>query len=139
MTVAEASGITGIQLEQVGPLPEADTFCTYFNAKILGQLVRARVIQNRIDRIEISSPAFPTLSGIAVGDSIERVKSAYGKSVSVEPHKYLWERGVVLIVLGPFVSRGQKYGVSFTASPDKGVTEIWVGWFEGIRESEGCA
>ena len=139
MTVEEASRVTDAQFSQVGPPPEPGTFCTHFSGRLAGQEVRMRVIEGRIDRIEVSSPEFPTLSGIAVGDSIERVKQVYGQALSVEPHHYLGDQGVVLMILGPYGSQQTGYGVAFTASPEKGVTAIWVGWYKGIRESEGCS
>jgi hypothetical protein len=43
------------------------------------------------------------------------------------------------MVLGPYAIAGAAYGMTFVASPDRGVTEIWAGRYEGIRESEGCA
>jgi len=139
MTLEEASKVTDAQFSQVGPPPEPDTFCTYFSGQLAGQEVRMRVIKGRIDRIEVSSPVFLTLSGITIGDSIERVKQVYGKALSVEPHHYLGDQGVVLMILGPYGSPQTGYGVAFTASPKKGVTEIRVGWYKGIRESEGCS
>ncbi len=125
-------------LEELGPPPVPANYCTYFRARLAGEELRVRVIRDRIDRIEVSSPGFRTLSGIAVGDSIDRVKAVYGERVAVEPHHYLWDRGYVLMVLGPYTGSGDAYGVAFVASPSKGVTEIRVGWYKHIRESEGC-
>ena len=139
MTVREARALPGVQLDQTGPQPVPDTFCTYYRVRISDQEVKARVIKDRIDRIEVSSPKFSTVGGIRIGDSIDRVKVVYGKKVSIEPHHYLWDQGVVLMVLGPYGNQQNGYGVAFTASPEKGVTEIWVGWYQGIRESEGCS
>lgn len=138
MTVEEATRVTDAPFSQVGPPPEPSTFCTYFSGELAGQEVRMRVIEGRIDRIEVSSPEFLTLSGIAVGDSIERVKQVYGEALSVEPHHYLGDQGVVVMILGPYGTQETGYGVAFTATPEKGVTDIWVGWYRGIRESEGC-
>jgi hypothetical protein len=56
----------------------------------------------------------------------------------VEPHHYLWNQGFVLMVLGPFEIEGLAYGVAFVASPVRGVTEIWAGRYDEIRQSEGC-
>jgi hypothetical protein len=74
---------------------------------------------------------------VAVGDSIERVKATYGR-IAVEAHHYRWDRGDTLMVLGPYEISGNAYGMAFVASPERGVTEIWAGRYEGIRESEGC-
>ena len=139
MTIGEASRVSQVQFEQFGLPPEPATFCTYYRGKLAGQVIEVRVIEDRIDRIEVSAPEFSTLSGVKVGDSIEHVRQVYGKALSVEPHHYLADQGVVLMVLGPYGSEEAGYGVAFTASSDKGVTEIWVGRYSGIRESEGCS
>jgi hypothetical protein len=138
MTVKEAQDLPGVELEQTGPDPEADTFCTYYKIRLAGQEIRARIIKGEIERLEVSTPGIKTLSGIAVGDSIERVRKVYGNKIAVERHHYRWDQGVVLMVLGPFGKQTDPYGVSFTASPENGVTEMWVGRYRGIRESEGC-
>jgi hypothetical protein len=93
---------------------------------------------NRVNRIEVTSLGFRAATGVAVGDSIERVKTVYGKSLSIEPHHYLWDQGVVLMVAGPYGIEGVAYGIAFVASPAKGVTGIWAGRYDEIRESEGC-
>jgi hypothetical protein len=138
MPLAQARQLPGIQLEELGPPPVPATYCTYFRARLEGQEFRMRVMRDRVDRIEVSSPGFRTLSGIGVGDSIGRVKAAYGGRIAVEPHHFLWDQGYVLMVLGPYTISGDNYGVAFVASPSKGVTEIWAGKYANIRESEGC-
>jgi hypothetical protein len=138
MTIEEASKVSNVQFEPFGLPPEPATFCTYYRGTLAGQTIQMRVIEDRIDRIEVSVPDFATLSGVKVGDSIGHVKHVYGKALSVEPHHYLADQGVVLMVLGPYGNKETGYGVAFTASSDKGVTDIWVGRYRGIRESEGC-
>ena len=138
MTIGEASKVSNVQFEQFGLPPEPATFCTYYRGTLAGQVIEMRVVEDRIDRIEVSAPGFSTLSGVKVGDSIEHVKQVYGQALSVEPHHYLADQGAVLMVLGPYGDRDTGYGVAFTASSDKGVTAIWVGRYRGIRESEGC-
>jgi hypothetical protein len=138
MTVADASKVSDTHFEQIGLPPAPATFCTYFRGQLAGQEIQMRVVSDRIDRIEVSGPGFSTLSGVKVGDSIERVKRIYGKALAVEPDHYSGEHGVLLMVLGPYGKKETGYGVAFTASPDKGVTEIWVGLYSGIRQSEGC-
>jgi len=138
MTMAQARQLPGLQLEELGPRPVPADYCTYFRGRLAGQEFRVRVMRDRVDRIEVSSPGFRTLSGIGVGDSIDRVKAAYGERIAVEPHHYLWYRGYVLMVLGPYTISGDAYGVALVASPSEGVTEIRTGRYTGIRESEGC-
>jgi hypothetical protein len=138
MTMAQARQLPGVQLEELGPPSVPANYCTYFQGRLAGEEFRVRVMRDRVDRIEVSSPGFRTLSGIGVGDPIDRVKSAYGGRIAVEPHHYLRDQGYVLMVLGPYTISGDAYGVAFVASPSKGVTEVWAGKYTGIRESEGC-
>jgi hypothetical protein len=137
MTLAQARGLPGIQLEPIGPPPVADTYCTYFVGRVAGEEFRVRVRMDRVDRIEVSSRGLRTLSGVAVGDAIERVKATYGR-ITFEPHHYRWDRGDTLMILGPYQISGDAYGMAFVASPGRGVTEIWAGRYAGVRESEGC-
>ena len=138
MSLDEVRRTAGIQLEQIGPPPVPGNYCTYYRATLASQEFHIRVMMNQVNRLELWSPGFRTRSGIAVGDSIERVKAVYGKNISVEPHHYLWDQGFVLVVLGPYEIEGLAYGVAFVASPVKGVTEIWAGRYDEIRQSEGC-
>jgi hypothetical protein len=138
MSLDDARQLAGIQLEQEGPPPEPADYCTYYRARLAGKEFHIRAMMNQVNRIELWSPGFRTRSGIAVGDSIERVKAVYGKKISVEPHHYLWDRGFVLMVLGPYEIEGLAYGVAFVASPVKGVTKVWAGRYDEIRQSEGC-
>ena len=138
MTMDQARQLPGIHLEELGPPPVPADYCTYFRVRLAGQEFRVRVMGEMVDRLEVSSPGFRTLSGVGVGDSIDRVKAAYGGRIAVEPHHYLWDQGYVLMVLGPYTISGDAYGVAFVASPSKGVTEIRAGKYANIRESEGC-
>jgi hypothetical protein len=138
MSLDEVRRTAGIQLEQTGPPPAPANYCTYYRARLASREFHVRVMMNQVNRLELRAPGFRTRSGIAVGDSIERVKAVYGKRISVEPHHYLWNQGFVLMVLGPFEIEGLAYGVAFVASPLKGVTEIRAGRYDEIRQSEGC-
>ena len=138
MSLDEVRRTPGIQLEQTGPPPVPADYCTYYRARLASKEFHIRVMMNQVNRLELWSPGFRTRSGIAVGDSIERVKVVYGKNISVEPHHYLWDQGFVLMVLGPYEIEGLAYGVAFVASAAEGVTEIRAGRYDEIRQGEGC-
>jgi hypothetical protein len=138
MSLDEVRRTAGIQLEQIGPPPVLANYCTYYRARLAGKEFHVRVTMNQVNRIELRSPGFRTRGGIAVGDSIERVKAVHGKDISLEAHHYLWDQGFVLMVLGPYDIEGLAYGFAFVASPVKGVTQIWAGRYDEIRQSEGC-
>jgi len=138
MPLDKARRIPGIALEPQGPPPVPADYCTYFAGRLDGKPFRLRVMEDRVNRIELNAAGFRTRSGIAVGDSLEQVKRTYGKALAVEPHHYLWRQGFVLMVLGPYRIEGSDYGMAFVTSPEKGVTEIRAGPYEEIRQSEGC-
>jgi hypothetical protein len=138
MSLDEARQLAGIQLEQEGPPAVPADYCTYFRARLAGREFHIRVTMNRVSRVELWSPGFRTTTGLAVGDSIEQVRTVYGKNISVEPHHYLWDQGIVLMVLGPYGIDGLEYGIAFVASPVKGITKVWASRYEEIRQSEGC-
>jgi hypothetical protein len=138
MGLDEVRRTAGIQLERTGPPPVPADYCTYYRATLAGQAFHIRVMMDQVNRVELWSPGFRTRDGIGVGDSIERVKAVHGKDISVEPHHDRWDQGFVLMVLGPYEIEGLAYGVAYTASPDKGVTEIRAGRYDEIRQSEGC-
>jgi hypothetical protein len=138
MSLDEVRRTAGIQLEQIGPPPVPADYCTYYRARLASKEFYVRVMMNQVNRLELWSPGFRTRSGVAVGDLIERVKAVHGRNISVEPHHYLWDQGFVLMVLGPYEIEGLAYGIAFVASPVKGVTEIWAGRYDEIRQSEGC-
>jgi hypothetical protein len=92
------------------------------------QTPRARIGQIGSCRTALVLALFATLSA----------GNAFGGRIEVEPHHYLWDQGYVLMVLGPYATSGDAYGVAFVASPSKGITEIRAGKYANIRESEGC-
>jgi len=138
MSLDEARQLAGMQLEQEGAPPVPADYCAYYRARVAGKEFHLRTMMNQVNRIEVWSPGFRTRSGVSVGDSIERVKAAHGTELSVEPHHYLWDRDFVLMVLGPHEIDGFAYGVAFVASPVRGVTKVWAGRYDEIRQSEGC-
>jgi hypothetical protein len=89
MRLDEVRRMAGIQLEQIGRPPVPANYCTYYRARLASKEFYIRVMMNQVNRLELRSPGLRTRSGIAVGDSIERVKAVYGNDISVEPHHYL--------------------------------------------------
>jgi hypothetical protein len=138
MPLGDARALPGVQLEALGPPPVADTWCTYYLGRVDSGEFRVRVMKDLVDRIEVEAPGIRTLSGVAVGDSVERVKRAYADRLTVEPHHSLWGQGYLMMVAGPFRVSGEDYAVTLVGSPQKGVTAIWAGRLESARESEGC-
>lgn len=117
------------------PPPGGADSCAYYRRDGLA----IRVIDGRIDRIEVTTPAYPTISGIRVGDSFAQLMAIYRNRITAYDHKYDFETGGKIFVIGPFTQDDAAVGVSILASPAKGVTELWCGNFDGLREAEGCS
>ena len=141
MPIGVVARRAGAPVLPIGVVEAPDRFrssCNYYSVDVPGQTVRIRVANDLVDRIEVESKGFATQSGIRVGDPIARVREIYGSKASEEPHHYLWNRGVVHIVVGPFVIENEAYAVAFIGSKRTGVTAIWSSRHRNIRESEGC-
>jgi hypothetical protein len=87
MTVKEASEAAGVKLSRENS--RLDDSCTFYyppaNLKGLAFMVN----NGRINRIDVTTPKFTTVSGAKVGDSESRIKSLYGERIQVMPHKYI--------------------------------------------------
>jgi hypothetical protein len=141
MPIGVVAQRAGVRVSPIGVVEASDRFgssCNYYSVDVPGQKVHIRVTNDRVDRIEVESKGFATLSGIRAGDPIARVREIYRSKASEEPHHYLWDRGVVHIVVGPFAIENEAYALAFIGSKRTGVTAIWSSRYSNIRESEGC-
>jgi hypothetical protein len=62
--------------------------------------VRYALAGQRITRVETRDPRYATVSGVHVGDSLERAQQAYGKRLASAPHPY-FDQGRMLTVYSP--------------------------------------
>lgn len=83
MTVPEASKAIGAQLEPIRPSGSSPG-CQYFGIPSV-KGVEVMVSNGTVARVDVTTPAFSTLSGIRVGDSEDAVTAAYGDRLTAEP------------------------------------------------------
>lgn len=85
-----------------------------------------------ITRIDIHDKKISTTKGIRIGDSVSKVKKAYGSKLTVEPHFYIGKAGSYLKI-----KLGKGFGYVFETDAGK-VTTFRAGIFSSIEYVEGC-
>lgn len=141
MPVSAVTRSAGVPVLPIGSVEASDKFgssCNYHSVDVPGQTVRIRVKDGLVDRLEVESAGFATPGGIRVGDPIANVRKIYGSKANEEPHHYLWDRGFVHTVVGPYTIENEAFAIAFIGSQRTGVTAIWSSRYRNIRESEGC-
>jgi len=83
-------------------------------------------------RADVTARGIPTTDGIQVGDLEAAVRTKYGYSVKIEPHKYI-DDGHYLTIR----SSDRKYGIRFETEKGK-ITSFYAGLFSAIQYVEGC-
>lgn len=127
MSVREAEKALKVSLNE----DDASESCHY--ARNDGDLpgVAFMVVDGKIARVDISSPAYRTSKGARVGMTEQEVRQIYPK-VAVEPHPYD-DAGHHLVV----TSDDERHGMVFETN-GKVVTEFRAGWREPVGYIEGC-
>jgi len=134
-------GMTLTQAEQamrrrlVSAWPEADTSeCAYYTTepKIDGLLFMTA--QGRIVRYDVRGADMRTRSGIAVGDSVERVRAVYGDQLEVSPHRYSGPEESYLTLW----SNDRKTAIRFETLKGK-IERFHAGFAEQAQYVEGCS
>ena len=102
--------------------------------------VRYALSGERITRIETRDPRYATVSGVQVGDRLERAQQAYGKRLVSAPHPY-FDQGRILSVYSPdrrfaLVMETNDAG-RFITLRGGGLPE--VGWLEGCAHGQAAA
>lgn len=134
MTPAEATRAAGIEITKS---PGAnDPTCTYYKPGRGLTGVSFMVVNGKIARIDIDNPRITTRSGARVGDSEEKVKSLYGNTLTVQPHKYV-PRGHYLIFT-PKDAADKNYRLLFETDGKK-VTRWRIGKVPEVMWVEGCS
>ncbi|HRD71231.1 MAG TPA: hypothetical protein PK657_13955 [Legionella sp.] len=89
MTLAQAEKKTGIKFNATNQKTQQadDGSCYYVTLKGIKGL-SFMITNNKIVRINVSSPEFKTTKGASIGDSETKVKKLYQGKLEVEPHKY---------------------------------------------------
>jgi len=126
-----AAATPAIAIASATPSAPAGTGCRYHGADSQPG-VRYTVAAGVISRIETRDARYATVSGVHVGDTIERARRVYGKRLTVAAHPY-FDKGHMLTVYSPdrhfaLVMESNDAGRIITLRGGR-----WpdVGWLEG--------
>lgn len=131
MTVAEASAALGVKLVSDAPVDEPK--CHYMRPEPAVEGLWFMISDDRVVRVEVTTPGITTRSGLGVGDSEARVKELL-PSAEVTPHKYVAPDGNYLTVW----SADRKAAVRFETLQGK-VTSFYAGRVPEVEYVEGCS
>jgi hypothetical protein len=131
MSVAEASAALGTKLVSEGPVDEPK--CHYMRPEPAVEGLWFMISDDRVVRVEVTTPGIKTKSGLGVGDSEARVKELL-PSAKVTPHKYVAPDGSYLTVW----SADRKFAVRFETLQGK-VTSFYAGRVPEVEYVEGCS
>ena len=122
----------GVKLKR--DAPDADSAsCEYVAASRGHEGIGFMLLNQRLARIDASSPKVRTRSGAHVGSSQEAVLALYPGRIEVSPHAYTAPDGSYLTMLSP----DKRHGMRFET--DRGeVTVYYAGTAEAIQYIEGC-
>jgi len=93
----------------------------------------AMLWSGRVVRLDFRSNGIKTISGLAIGDPVEKIKTIYRDRVTKEPHAYIAPDGFYYTIY----SSNRKYGVRFETDQDL-VTGFYAGRSDAIELVEGC-
>jgi hypothetical protein len=96
--------------------------------------VGVMIVKGKVARIDIDTGSVATEEGVKIGDTENRVKSAYGDELGERPHKYI-EGGHYLILKGDSASAGKE--IVFETD-GKRVTMFRAGRLPEVEWVEGC-
>ena len=142
MTQAEVDAVMGKPL-----LPMAADIdgCSIYKPERAPEGLSVRISQGVLTRVEITRPStIKTEAGFAVGDSIDKVRAAYGSRGSWEVHLYdagesgrlfVWDK---LPEIGDTVFDREARGITYVVS-DTGIVWSIYGGDSSIQAFEGCA
>jgi hypothetical protein len=128
MTVAQISKQLGAPLDPQNP---DENGCRTFAAPTWPG-VTFLTINEKLARIEVHGRGIVTDSGVQVGDTEQKIKDLYGRSLQVEPHKYV-DAGHYMKVK----SKDGKTGFTFETDGNV-VTEFRAGQYPQVDWVEGC-
>lgn len=133
MTLKEAVKATGMELNNDKPLEESESeacFYSQFKNKALAD-VWLMVSDNKIVRIDITTPAFSTTNGAHVGDSEAKIAGLY-KNIQRETHHYD-ARGKYLTY-----KTGDNRAIRFETNEYMKVIVMYAGQYQEVQYVEGC-
>ncbi|WP_293094112.1 hypothetical protein [Moorena sp. SIO3I6] len=94
------------------------------------------VTEGKITRVDTRSPQISTISGIKVGDKLDKIMSLYRNKIELEPHQYV--PGGKYATFVPTDTSDKNYRVIFETNPEGKVTSLRAGKLPEVAYVEGC-
>lgn len=133
MTLQEAEKATGIQFNSKKPDPDQAENISCFYVTLKGMTgISFMVEDNKIVRINISSPDYLTTQGAKIGDTEAQVQGLYKGKLEVEPHHYD-RKGHYLTLIDKVHDRSIRFETN-----GKTITLIYSGKNEPVHFVEDC-
>jgi hypothetical protein len=85
MTVEEARSALGGRLSVPNP---DENECTYVRSEGTPEGVIFMVVEGKVQRVDVRTPAVTTDAGVRIGEKEARVRQLYTDRLTVQPHKY---------------------------------------------------
>ena len=133
MSTAEANAAVGGNLVALGTPPMGG--CSYMLIRHMKEGVAVMINNGRVARIDVTSPAYPTVSGARVGMAQDQVMQLYGGRLQVAPHTYVQSGKYLTFV--PRDAVDQSYRMIIDTDGAK-VTGIRAGQLPEVEWIEGC-
>jgi hypothetical protein len=132
-TLAQAEAALGAPLLPPTPPPQDPATCHLRNSAARPG-VHYVVDQGRVLRMETRDPRHATVSGVRVGDEVQRVRRLYGDRLSVRAHDY-FARGQVLAVYSP----DRRYALVMESNDAGRIVTLRGGLVPAVEFLAGCS
>ena len=96
--------------------------------------VRFTLASGVVSRAETRDMRYATISGVHVGDTLDRVRQAYGKRLSVAPHPY-FDNGHTLTVYSP----DRRFALVMESNDSGRIITLRGGRLPDVGWLEGCS
>jgi hypothetical protein len=132
-TLQQAEAAVGGPLLPAAPVPKDMASC-HLRSTVAQPGVTYVVKQGVVTRMETRDGRYLTLSGLRVGDEVQKVRQVYGARLSVRPHAY-FARGLVLAVYSP----DRQFALVMESNDAGRLVTLRGGMVPAVEMLEGCS
>lgn len=132
-TAQQVEAAVGAPLLPAAPTPRDMANC-HLRSTAAQPGVAYVVNQGVITRMETRDARYLTLSGLRVGDEVQKVRQVYGARLSVRPHAY-FARGLVLAVYSP----DRRFALVMESNDAGRIITLRGGLVAAVELLEGCS
>jgi len=129
-TVTELEHVLGRAIPIPGDPEEAACFVVPGDAR---STYSAMVAEGHVARIDVDTPAIPTLRGARVGDTIDQVRKLYGATLEEAPHFY-GDRSDLYLT---YWSKDRAFALRFETAGGN-ISRFYIGRAREVQFVEGC-